>query len=56
MPSACCVYAESNYRYTQADLAVVYPNALELAAADAHDWHPDFIMKRWITFHLQCAA
>ena len=31
-------------------------NALELAAANAHDWHPDFIMKLWITFHLQRAA
>jgi len=32
------------------------PNALELAAANAHDRHPDFIMKRRITFHLQRAA
>jgi hypothetical protein len=26
------------------------------AAANAHDRHPDFIMKRWITFHLQRAV
>jgi hypothetical protein len=32
------------------------PNALELAAANAHDRHPDFIMKPRITFHLQRAA
>jgi hypothetical protein len=32
------------------------PNALELAAANAHDWHPHFIMKLRITFHLQRAA
>src|SRR6516164_790377 len=32
------------------------PDALELAAANAHDRHPDFIMKRRITFHLQRAA
>src|SRR5258708_29014016 len=32
------------------------PNALELAAANAHDRHPDFIVKRRITFHLQRAA
>ena len=32
------------------------PNALELAAANAHDRHPDFIMKLRITFHLQRAA
>src|SRR6266849_4844774 len=31
------------------------PNSLELAAANAHDRHPDFIMKLWITFHLQRA-
>jgi hypothetical protein len=30
--------------------------ALELAAANAHDRHPDFIMKLRITFHLQRAA
>jgi hypothetical protein len=30
-------------------------NALELAAAYAHDRHPDFIMKLRITFHLQRA-
>ena len=32
------------------------PNALELAAANAHDRHPDFIMKRRITFHLRRAV
>jgi hypothetical protein len=32
------------------------PNALELAAANAHDGHPDFIMKLGITFHLPHAA
>src|SRR5260370_41057367 len=32
------------------------PNALELAAANAHDRHPGFIMKLLITFHLQRAA
>jgi LmbE family N-acetylglucosaminyl deacetylase len=32
------------------------PNALELAAANAHDRHPDFIMKFRITFHLKRAA
>ncbi len=32
------------------------PNALELAAANAHDRRPDFIMKLRITFHLQLAA
>jgi hypothetical protein len=32
------------------------PNALELAAANAHDRHSDFIMKLRITFHLQRAA
>ena len=32
------------------------PNALELAAANAHDRHPDFIMKLWITVHVQRAA
>jgi hypothetical protein len=30
------------------------PNALELGAANAHDRHPDFIMKLRITFH--CSA
>jgi hypothetical protein len=30
-------------------------NALELAAAYAHDRHPDFIMKLRITFHQQRA-
>ena len=34
----------------------VIPNALELAATNAHDRHPDFIMKLRITFHLQRAA
>ena len=29
------------------------PNALELAAANAHYWHSDFVMKPRITFHLQ---
>jgi len=29
------------------------PNALELAAANAHYWHSDFVMKPQITFHLQ---
>ena len=29
------------------------PNALELAAANAHDRRADFIMKLGITFHLQ---
>ena len=32
------------------------PNALELTAANAHDRHPDFIMKLRITFHLQRAG
>jgi hypothetical protein len=32
------------------------PNALELAAANAHDRHPDFIMKLWITVHVLRAA
>jgi hypothetical protein len=32
------------------------PNALELAAANTHDRHPDFIMKLRIAFHLQRAA
>ena len=32
------------------------PNALELAAANAHDRHPDSIMKLRIIFHLQRAA
>ena len=32
------------------------PNAFELATANAHDRHPDFIMKLRITFHLQRAA
>jgi hypothetical protein len=32
------------------------PNALELTAANAHDRHPDFIMKLRISFHLQRAA
>jgi len=27
----------------------------ELAAADARDWNPDFILKSWIVFHLQRA-
>jgi len=32
------------------------PNALELAAADADDRHPNFIVKLRITLHLQRAA
>jgi hypothetical protein len=32
------------------------PNAFELAAANAHDRRADFIVKLWITFHLQRAA
>ena len=32
------------------------PNALELTAANAHDRHPDFIVKLRITFHLQRAG
>ena len=32
------------------------PNALEFAAADAHDRRADSIMKLRITFHLQRAA
>ena len=32
------------------------PNALELTAANAHDRHPDFIMKLRISFHLQRAT
>src|SRR5216684_7325457 len=32
------------------------PNALELAATNAHDRRPDFIMKLRITFHLQLAT
>jgi len=32
------------------------PNALELAAANADDRYPDFIMKLQITFYLQRAA
>ncbi len=31
-------------------------NALELAAANAHDRRPDFIVKLRIDFHLQLAA
>ena len=31
-------------------------NALELAATNAHDRHPNFIVKLRITFHLQLAA
>ncbi len=31
------------------------PNACELSGANAHDWHPDFVMKLRITFHLQLA-
>ena len=37
-------------------LGRLIPNALELTAANAHDRHPDFIMKLRITFHLQGAA
>jgi hypothetical protein len=32
------------------------PDTFELAAANALDWHPDFIMKLRITFHLQRAV
>jgi hypothetical protein len=32
------------------------PNALELAAANAHDRYPGFIMKFWITVHVQHPA
>jgi hypothetical protein len=46
--------------YLEVDVWVILrrfiPNALELAAANAHDRHPDFIMKLRITFHLQRAA
>jgi hypothetical protein len=31
------------------------PNACELSGANAHDWHPDFILKLRITFHPQLA-
>ena len=31
------------------------PNASELSGANAHDWHPDFILKLRITFHPQLA-
>ena len=27
------------------------PDALELVATNADHWHPDFVMKLWITFH-----
>ena len=27
------------------------PDALELVATNADYWHPDFVMKLWITFH-----
>ena len=33
------------------DLAAAYPDALELVATNADHWHPDFVMKLWITFH-----
>ena len=46
--------------YLEVDVWVILrrfiPNAIELAAANAHDRHPDFIMKLWITFHLQRTA
>jgi len=46
--------------YLEIDVWVILrrfiPNALKLAAANAHDWHPHFIMKLRITFHLQRAA
>jgi hypothetical protein len=46
--------------YLEVDVWVILrrfiPNALELAAANAHDRHPDFIMKPRITVHLQRAA
>jgi hypothetical protein len=46
--------------HIKVDVGVIWwrliPDALELAAANAHDRHPDFIMKRRITFHLQRAA
>jgi hypothetical protein len=32
------------------------PNALELATANAHDRHPDCIMKLWTILHLKLAA
>ncbi len=31
------------------------PNACELSGANAHNWHPDFILKLRITFHPQLA-
>ena len=31
------------------------PDALELLATNADYWHPDFVMKLWITFHPQLA-
>jgi hypothetical protein len=31
------------------------PDALELVATNADHWHPDFVMKLWITFHPQLA-
>ena len=31
------------------------PDALELLATNADHWHPDFVMKLWITFHPQLA-
>jgi hypothetical protein len=32
------------------------PYALELVATNADHWHPDFVMKLWITFHPQVAT
>jgi hypothetical protein len=29
------------------------PDALELVATNADHWHPDFVMKLWITFNPQ---
>jgi hypothetical protein len=32
------------------------PEALELVTTNADHWHPDFVMKLWITFHPQLAS
>jgi hypothetical protein len=37
------------------DLRRLIPDALELVATNADHWHPDFVMKLWITFHPQLA-
>ena len=46
--------------HSEVDMGVIlrrlFPNAFELAAANAHDRHANFIVKLGITFHLQRAA